>query len=307
MFCVGCSTAPKEGSTFSQVVKDHSSNGFHWPYYLTLPKTLKKDHSIFILVIPTSSGPSKDDFAFHDNAIKKKLPGREKIAEQLGVALVSPVLHRPRKDWEVYTHALDLDSLTTKKEKLSRPDLQIIAMVEDAKRRLRKQGYSPKEKIFLWGFSAAGMFSNRFTLLHPKSVKAAAVGSPGGWPLAPISKYRSKQLPYPVGIANLKELVGKDFDASAVSKIPQFFYLGEKDDNDSVPFGDGYDNSHKEIVFELFGKTPVSRWEVSGQIYNEQLKCDFCQFKLYPGVGHTHTEEIINDVIKFFAKVQNQK
>jgi hypothetical protein len=79
-----------------------------------------------------------------------------------------------------------------------------------------------------------------------------------------------------------------------------FIYLGDKDENDSLVFGDGYDEQDKDLVFELFGKTPVERWEISKKLYEEnKLQAEF---KLYPNVKHTVTKEMLGDILAFFSK-----
>jgi len=83
--------------------------------------------------------------------------------------------------WLLYTQALDRNSLRADlPPDLLRIDLQLIAMIEDARERLLPMGMHTDVKVFMWGFSATGMFVNRFTLLHPERVKAVASGSPVG-------------------------------------------------------------------------------------------------------------------------------
>ena len=98
------------------------------------------------------------------------------------------------------------------------------------------------------------MFANRFTILHPKRVLAVAIGSPGGWPIATTRTWKGNHLRYPVGGMTSKDLIGKTFDLESYKAVSHFFYLGENDDNDSVPFADGYDPADRDLVFELFGQ-----------------------------------------------------
>ncbi|HML49272.1 MAG TPA: hypothetical protein PKE04_21240, partial [Clostridia bacterium] len=51
--------------------------------------------------------------------------------------------------------------------------------------------------------------ANRFALLHPDRVRAAAIGSPGGWPVAPVAQAEGNDLPYPIGIADVAQLTGE--------------------------------------------------------------------------------------------------
>lgn len=63
-------------------------------------------------------------------------------------------------------------------------------------------------RVLMAGFSAPGVFTNRFAVLHPERVFAAAVGGPDGWPIAPVRADQGEMLPYPVGIADIEELSG---------------------------------------------------------------------------------------------------
>jgi pimeloyl-ACP methyl ester carboxylesterase len=60
-----------------------------------------------------------------------------------------PVIPRPRAQWKYYTHALDRDTLEWHEPSVERIDLQLIAMVDDARRRLTAEGIPTEKKIFL--------------------------------------------------------------------------------------------------------------------------------------------------------------
>ena len=61
-----------------------------------------------------------------------------------------------------------------------------------------------------------------------------------------------------------------------------------------------YDAEDKDLIFELFGKTPVERWEISKTLYKEsKLQAEF---KLYPNVKHAITEEMFADIFAFLKK-----
>jgi hypothetical protein len=154
--------------------------------------------------------------------------------------------------------------------------------------------------VLINGFSAQGMFANRFTFLHPDRVKAAVIGSPGGWPIAPIAEFNGRQLRYPIGIADFKTVAGNPLDLKKLRQVPLFIFIGDKDDNDSVPFGDSYDEQDKDLIFELFGKTPVSRWAQSESFYKKAgLNATF---RSYPGVAHTVTPAMRDDIRAFLLK-----
>ena len=87
---------------------------------------------------------------------------------------------------------------------LARLDLQLLAMVDDARASLGAEDVQTDERFLLQGYSASGMFANRFTALHPDRVMAVASGSPGGWPIAPAAEHQGERLPYPAGVADVE-------------------------------------------------------------------------------------------------------
>ena len=263
-----------------------AGKGFHSDYYLYVPASLRRDARgmATLLVQPNNSGRTSDDIATHERDAWMTGFERKRIADELGVALLVPAFPRTARDWRVYTHALDRDVLTTRDPALARLDLQLIAMIDDARARLQKAGTPVDAKVLLQGFSASAMFANRFTALHPQRVRAATVGSPGGWPIAPVAKQGIDALPYPAGIADLEALTGKPFDAAAFARVPQYLYMGADDDNDSLDFNDGWDKPMAAEVDRLFGDTPLARWKHAEALY-AQAGAN-ARFELVPGVGH---------------------
>ena len=285
-------------------VEADSGNGFSYPYYLYVPPALreaeKRKMTGTILVIPNNTGKIDDSLEVHETDVKRRIAQNATLASKLGVAVLMPVFPRPATDWKIYTHALDRDSMLTDKKEFRRFDLQLVAMIDDALERLKKENLKMDKRVLMTGFSASGMFVNRFAFLHPTRVKAAAIGSPGGWAMAPVAEYKEKSLRYPIGAGDFKTVAGEKLDLKNLRKVSFFMFLGDQDDNDSVVFGDGYETEDKDLVFELFGKTPVERWEISKTLYRES-KLN-AEFKLYPNVKHTVNNVMIGDIMTFFGK-----
>jgi hypothetical protein len=253
-------------------------------------------------VQPNNSGTTSDDPNVHRQDAWWTGFERRKIADELGVVLLVPAFMRPGEDWHIYTHALDRDSLTTQLTDLARIDLQLIAMIDHARAELAKDGIRTDGKIFIQGFSASGMFANRFTILHPERVKAARIGSPGGWPIAPVTTFNGESLSYPAGVADLESLTGVPFDSDTYNAIPQLIYMGSMDDNDSLDYTDGWDEADAQLVDRLFGADPLSRWEDAETIYHEAGAN--VQFLLMDGIGHDR-KELQKYSTEFFKKVLN--
>lgn len=285
-------------------VEAETARGFAYPYYLYVPPELraaksgKETHTI--LVLPNNTGKLDDDFAVHEADVKRRATQAVQIGGMLKTAILMPVFPRPKSDWKIYTHALDRDAMMTGKKEFARFDLQLVAMIDDARARLKKDGLKFDKKVLINGFSASGMFVNRFTFLHPARVKAAAIGSPGGWAIVPVASYKDKALRYPIGVGDVKTVAGEKIDWKNLRKVPMFVFLGDKDDNDSVVFRDSYEDEDEKLIFEIFGKTPVERWTTAKTLY-EQNKLN-AEFKLYPNVAHTVTPQIRDDILAFFKK-----
>ena len=306
-----CGIALAQSSNSSEIVKieAESEKGFTYPYYLYVPKAMretsaqKQTHTI--LVIPNNTGKIDDNFEVHEENVKRRIGQNGSLASQINVIILTPVFPRPKTDWKIYTHALDRDSMLTDKKEYRRLDLQLAAMIDDARAKLKAEKVKTDKRVLLLGFSASGMFANRFAFLHPKRVKAAAIGSPGGWAIAPTVSFNKKTLRYPIGTNDFQTISGGKLDMKSLRKVPLLIFLGDKDDNDSVVFGDSYDPEDKDLIFELFGKTPVERWETSKKLYQENnLQAEF---KLYPDVKHEITKEMFADILAFFKKYTTNK
>lgn len=280
--------------------------GFHADYFLYVSPAARKQAAagrpIVILVQPNNSGTTSDDSAVHRKDAWWTGFGRHRLADDLGTALLVPAFIRPATDWRIYTHALDRDVLTTARRDLARLDLQLLAMIDDARARLAADGLASDPAVLLQGYSASGMFANRFAALHPERVKAVAAGSPGGWPIAPVAAIAGETLPYPAGVADLEQLTGRPFDLDTWRAVPQLLVMGDLDDNDGLDFGDGWDAEDAARVDRLFGTTPLERWDDAERLYRE-AGAD-ARFLLVPGVGHDrralqeHTTAFFRDVLR---------
>jgi len=290
-------------SRLIQVRPEDSNHDFSWPYYLWVPDGLPVRTTL--LVEPNNSGFANDFAVLQEWSALSLIGWRAGFASRINAPLLVPAFPRPMTHWRIYTHALDRDSLTNSIEDLERIDLQLIEMIDDARQRLANLGFVVDEKVFMMGFSASGQFTNRFAILHPERIRAAAAGSPGGWPLAPVASWQGETLDYHVGIADVASLLGEPLDMTAVRAVPLYLYMGDADTNDSVPYSDGYDEDQRELVNRLFGTTPVERWAHAEEIYETAGMNS--TFVLYPGVEHTITNEMFDDVAAFFNAHKQQR
>lgn len=80
--------------------------------------------------------------------------------------------------------------------------------------------------------------------------------------------------------------------------------MGELDDNDAIPYEDGYDLDERELVFKLLGEEmQPARWQKCREIYGqENVKATV---KTFPGIGHEQPEAVKDEIVEFFKNHLN--
>lgn len=239
-----------------------------------------------------------------------------KVANELGLPVIYPLFPRIDNGNEtIYNHMLSSNSLSDKTKDidslgLKRVDLQLIAMIDDAKKRLKERNIETDEQCIINGFSASAKFANRFTLLHPEMIKLCIGGGVSGVLTLPLANINGEKLLWPVGVGNLKELGNIDITEDQIGKfkeVEQFYYMGSND-TESDPFvaDEGGKPKYKGIISEeelnqmhsLFGSNIMDRWPKAQKIYN-YLGVN-ATFKTYLGYGHNPkpAEEDIKEKIE---------
>lgn len=305
----GTGTGRGRGRGELLLTEANPAGGFNYSYFLFIPDGTPCDEELTLIVEPGNSGFADDDYNRHLEKGRRTASidfyiGNY-VARKLNCPLIVPVFPRPESEWKIYTHIYDRDVATQKNNSLGRIDLQLLAMVEDAQKRLREKGYRIREQILMTGFSASGSFVNRFTAIHPGKVLAAAAGGTSGLLICPVDTLEGIPLGFPLGTYDFQKLFGRQFDAVSFSGTPQYYYIGELDTNDAVPFEDGYDQNERQLVYALLGQEiHPGRWNKCIKIYRENNIN--AQFKTYEGTGHEVTDDIKADVLKFFREQLNQ-
>jgi len=280
-------------------MRQNKSKGFNYPYYLFVPKGLSGP--VHLLVEPNNTGRISDALIIHERRVKRDIVKsyQNAIARRLNTAVLMPVFPRPKKEWRIYTHSLDRDTLLVGDGKLRRLDAQLINMIQDAKELLKHNGIEVEDRVFLHGFSASGNFTNRFVLLHPEIVKAVASGGINATPIIPSKEWENIILRYPVGISDLEDVFGIRFSRREYHKVPQYIYMGSMDENDTVPYRDAFDEEDANLIKKVLGERMIpNRWKKSKKVY-KKLRVP-AQFVLYNGIGHGIRDEMLEDVVKFF-------
>ncbi len=287
-----------------QRIEADPAKGFSWPYYLLVPPVIKSPKTL--LVEPNNTGTWGDDPWFHEEAALELLRWRSSFAVELGCPLLVPVFPRPQnppapEPGGIYVHALDRYSLSDQWPGIEHVDLQLTAMIEDALDRLQAMGHSMDEQVFMMGFSASGAFTSRYAILHPEMLKAAACGSPGGWPMAPVGTWQGAALPYPFGVKDLSTVAGKSFNLNAFKQVALYIYVGGIDYNDALDFR-GLTTADQDAIKLLLNypadRLLANRWPLAEAIFDSVGAK--ATFTVYPGVSHTITDEMFDDLAAFF-------
>lgn len=296
-----CSPKVKNGELIFTEARPES--GFNFPYFLFIPGKMSTENKQFLIVEPNNSGFADDDLEKHIEKAQRTA-GREfytgnYVARKLEYPLLVPVFPRTRTNWKIYTHAFDRDVARQKDNELERIDLQLLAMVEDAQNKLAEMGFQLNEKFLMTGFSASGTFVNRFTAVHPEKVMATAAGGVNGLLILPLEKLENEPLNFPLGVNDFQDLFRKPFNAEAFKNTSQFLFMGELDDNDAIPYEDGYDLDERELVFKLLGEEmQPARWQKCREIY-EQENVN-ATIKTFSGIGHEQPESVKDEIVEFF-------
>ncbi len=298
-----------ENITFSKDtlirVESNAAEGFNFPYFIFIPSSAFFENETTLLIEPNNTGFPNDTLQIHEddarNVASNKFYTGNYVSGKLGTPLLVPVFPRPLSDWKTYTHAFNRTAAIAKGD-IKRLDLQLIAMINDAKEKLKTFGIKVDEKVFLTGFSASGTFVNRFALIHPEIIKGYAIGGINGILMLPTDHIKNERLLYPIGTFDFKTLFHKEFQANDFIKIPQFIYMGEIDDNDAAQFDDSYNDSERKIIYKLLGKEMMpKRWNNCQKIY--QTYNVNATFKTYTGIGHKMNENIKNEITDFFRNI----
>jgi hypothetical protein len=217
----------------------------------------------------------------------------------MGAPLLMPVFPRSPA---LYTHSLDRETLLTTDLSLHRVDLQLLAMIRDARQRLDQRGIGVHEKVFLTGFSASGVFVTRFNALHPDAVQAVAAGGINGFVILPLDRLGGTVLQFPLGVADLPLFTNKAFDADGWRRVPQFLFMGALDANDAVQNDDAYPEAQRAAIHELLGQKMLpDRWERCQQLYRDAGAA--VTFRTYAGIGHGTNGRIHAEIASFFRQL----
>lgn len=275
--------------------------GFNYPYLLKLPEVVSKQDRTFLIVETNNTGKVSDDYDVHLAAAKNAIVGNAVgpwLSKKLSYPILMPVFPRPKSEWQIYTHALDRDSMLTKSLPFERLDLQLKAMIENAQDVLRERSLEPEDKVILAGFSASGTFANRFSLLHPEIIEIVVAGGLNGTLMLPTASLDSHGLKYPLGIDDFSQITGRNFNLDQWLSIKQFLFMGENDTNDAVAYDDAYSEEERSVIYKIAGKSiHPERWDNSQKVYKKYGAN--VVFRTFKGLGHGTNGDVHSEFLAF--------
>ena len=275
-----------------------SDNGINIPSILAIPLSNEVNNQIVVEANNLESEDSK-------KTLEQGIQTGYRLAcltRDLPALIIIPLI--PSHKNYPYLQQLSIECFDIPKgDKNYRIDEQVVRIINKSKVILKNEvGLTASDKIFLNGYSSSGVFAQRFALLHPDVVETACIGGASGSIPVP-----TKDLSYPLGIADYEQLTGKEFDFENYSKIKFRYYVGELEtQNKSNTRVDDFGNlapMHDMSYFnrsvpvdvgkkqrEIFGKDMFSRAERTIQVL-KSLGIDI-QHKIILGRGHNNIDGI---------------
>ncbi|HWI53743.1 MAG TPA: hypothetical protein VNT01_16520 [Symbiobacteriaceae bacterium] len=280
--------------------------GFHWPYYLAIPssgnRTQNDGHRRYLMIDTTNTGGRKSIDEMLSRA-RSEVADRRQVsiatADELGLPLLYPAFPRPDVTYvyqgesnQFYTHALDRDTATLH-VKMSDPagaealtpafqkagydvqtflrlDLQLSAMIDHAIEYLNQYGHKVEpHKVFLSGYSGSGTFVDRYTFLQPDRVKAVASGATVDDMVLPLAEYKGERLIFPIGAGDYQEITGRSFNLAQHNQAARLIFMGEADENNTLPYGDCYGQRERQIITSLWGPDILPRAQALTKLYEQ--------------------------------------
>lgn len=295
-------------------VASDPESGFEYPYYFHIPEQYTGNRPI--LVEPTSTGKPSDNFDEHQEIAKLRARGGtgRRIADELEIPYLHPVFPRPVSDpvdWTHSVHQLCARTIRLEDGPLARIDLQLLAMIDHARKEVADVDHQPPEGIILNGFSASGAFANRFCVLHPDRVHSVSAGGLSGIMTLPRATgergiefgLAEPLVPnYPVGVADVDSLTGNQFDMASFREVPQFYYMGEDDEKDVLLWPDAWTDPELRASAILTYGTDIlqDRFPFCASVYRDENVPAI--FRVYPKTGH-QPSPAIDDIVTFHERV----
>ena len=271
----------------------NSKAGFEWGYLLYIPKTVDTSKKLPVLFTMNDSG-IYDSIEKLESATRARFGhmNEDYIAYEVGVPMVIPLINRTKG--EVNSHDYNRAVFVIQEGPLRRLDLQIMAMLKDARKQLKKKGIHTKSKFLISGFSSAGSFGGKLALMHPEKILAVTNGGEH-YSTLPLETLNGTPLIFPIGVYDFPKYWGKKFNKKAWLKIPMLVTNGADDYNDPLPYYDVYGEEDRDLTLKIYGEGTVQdRLPKVEELLTKSAPN--IQWHVYPNVGR---EPISEDTISF--------
>lgn len=315
-----------------EYVEADQSKGFNFPYIMLLPKKMKQDIKIMV-ECANSDNYEKDgqqsfsaqinDAKGYANYISEEQDGKKfnlpYLYQKLNQPIIIPIIERCEyarigvirphekdekyaeldrlgKNTEFYPQQLGRQVMLEKYGKFAKLPEQVVAMVEDAKKRIktmakmRLKTINIAKKSALVGFSSSSAFASRMQLICPEHFDTCVSLCSGGTQPLPLTELNGEKLNYPLGVADFKEIFGKPFNTEEYLQAKQLSIVGELEPNKDYNTAKKprmYDKQIREQFLKVYGDlTLQQRQRVISQILRDNgytnIQCDVIE-----GVGHS--------------------
>ncbi|MDQ7787037.1 MAG: CARDB domain-containing protein [Thermodesulfovibrionales bacterium] len=293
-----------------QIIYHPPTSERKYSYYHYIPESALMRDPVRILLYAHGSGeintyPEMEEF-IRNQEIYRILPHCDTYGYVLTVMVTPRNFSHVWPDYMMNTQNMvrwvmfDNDFDKPEYEFYKRPDLEFVKVIDDVMSFLCHNGYMAYNKVFMTGFSAGGVQSQRFSVVHPGKVAATAVGGAPGF-LYPIDTWDNTPLHYHVGIYDIGQIPYHTHSMADFMNIPHFIFVGGDDTNDALYHPDMYDDDQSDIIKTYFGANLQTR----AQMFSDYLSLIgmHSTVKIYPGIGHVYTQDMLTDTFTFFDAV----
>lgn len=240
--------------------------------YLHLPPQANQQQPLRVLLVLHGMGARGESFA--------KALGQE--TDRNNWLIVAPNL--PYRDY-------------MEPQQLMEDDLKITKMLADTldalPARLNVKLY---QRVLVYGFSRGGQLAHRFAILYPDRVEGVVTMGAGSYTLPAETRHTDKGaqvLPFPFGVGDLKDYLGRSLDWSRFKRISFWIAVGEKDNRT---------NEVPRAFDSYLGNNRVER----ARSFEQALRAAGVDARLviFPNAGHEVTGEMRKDATQFLRECE---
>ncbi|MFQ6723924.1 MAG: hypothetical protein ACLRFE_01135 [Clostridia bacterium] len=338
-----------------EYVEADPSKGFNFPYIMLLPKKMKQDIKIMVECANSagyendgqqSFGAQINDAKGYANYISEEQDGKKfnlpYLYQELSQPIIIPIIERCEyarigvirpheqdekyaeldrlgKNTEFYPQQLGRQVMLEKEGKFAKLPEQVVAMVEDAKKKIKTMArmhlktINIAKKSALVGFSSSSAFASRMQLICPEHFDTCISLCSGGTQPLPLTEINGEKLKYPLGIADFEQIFGKPFNAEEYAKAKQISIVGELEPNGSYNTALKprlFDKSIRNLFLQVYGNLTLQerQMEIDKILTNAGYTNITCE--VLKGVEHSPNgmgSRVLNWVMNNIQNIKQQE